>query len=140
MADLHIKLLNKNEEAADTESAKVYPWIVAVTGNQGLPSKVFDCVAFVAHEITNNRLLRNSLTRDVRLRVKRTTSEVILSVRYNGEPFNDLSSENPDVPRGIQHIIKYAQAVYGPEAASEGETTGTAGEALYTTAKINFPI
>jgi len=138
MSDLNIAIVSKTQEAADSESAKVYPWLTSEIGNQGLPSSLFDSVAFVCHEITNNRLFRNSLTRQVRLRVSRLATEVVLSIRYDGEPFND--QDDATGPLGVRAIIVLANAAYGPGTADEGETVSVAGEKIYTTTRIKFPI
>lgn len=138
MADLYLNSASKTQITADEESAKVYTWLTTEIGNKGLPSKIFDSVAFVCHEVANNRLLRNSLTRQVRLRISSNSTQITVSIRYDGEPYNDLDPING--PKGIQGIIALVNAQYGEEIAGDGETTASAGETFYTTNRIIFPI
>ncbi len=140
--DLYITLTHKSQAAADDESAKVYPWLVKEIGNKGLPSRLFDATAFLCHEIANNRFLRNSLTRQIKLRVKVSETEIVIAIRYDGEPFNDLNPQSG--PRAIQGIINEMNAIYrddgGEDVGTDAGSTATAGETFYTTTRIILPI
>lgn len=138
MADLYLSITAKNQITADTESVKVYDWLTKELGSQGLSNQLFDAIAFIAHEIAHNRLMKNSLTRQLRLRLRKTNTEITLSIRYDGEQFSDTST-NGSGPQGIQGMIKHVNAKYDANA-TEGDESTSAGENLYTTTRIIFPI